>query len=72
MASGRGNNANGRGNNKVGAVTDDELATLEYELRRDRIVAENEKKLALIRQKGAAFREMCETSQPPKQKRRKV
>jgi hypothetical protein len=35
-------------------------AEVEYELNRNRIMEENEKRLALLRQKGAALREICE------------
>jgi hypothetical protein len=63
----------GRGKSNAG-VTDEELAEVEYELNRNRRVEENEKRLALlrIRQTSATLREMCEVSQPPKQRKRKV
>jgi transposase len=64
----------GRGKSKDVVVTDEELAKVEYELNRNRIVEENEKRLALlrIRQTSSTLREMCEVSQPPKQRKRKV
>jgi hypothetical protein len=64
----------GRGKSKDAVVTDEELAEVEYELNRNRIVEENEKRLALLglRQTSATLREMCEVSQPPKQRKRKV
>jgi hypothetical protein len=64
----------GRGKSKDAVVTDEELAEVEYEQNRNRIVEENEKMLALlrIRQTSATLREMCEVSQPPKQRKRKV
>jgi hypothetical protein len=64
----------GRGKNKDAVVTDEELAEVEYELNRNRMVEENEKRLALLglRQTSATLREMCEVSQPPKQRKRKV
>jgi hypothetical protein len=40
------------------AVTDEQLAEVEYELNRNRRVEENEKRLALLRHTGAALREI--------------
>jgi hypothetical protein len=67
-----GKMASGRGNSKDAVVTDEQLAEVEYEINRNRIVEENEKRLALLRRTGAALREICEPSQPPKQRKRKV
>jgi hypothetical protein len=48
----------GRGKSKDAVVTDEELAEVEYELNRNRIMEENEKRLALlrIRQTSATLR----------------
>jgi hypothetical protein len=67
-----GKMASGRGKSKDAAVTDEQLAEVEYELNRNKRVEENEKRLALLRHTSATLTEICEASQPPKQRKRKV
>ena len=57
----------------------DQLKEVEYELKRKKNVEENEKRLAVIRQKSAALqehiekeRQLAEASKPPKKKNKKV
>ncbi|KAM0830536.1 hypothetical protein ACQ4PT_066145 [Festuca glaucescens] len=64
--------ASGRGKSKDAIVTDEQLAEVEYELARNRNIEENEKRMALIREKHAALREVYEASQPAKQRKRKA
>jgi hypothetical protein len=61
----------GRGS-KDAAVTDEQLAEVEYKPNRNRRVEENEKRLRLLRHTSSALREICEASQPPKQRKRRV
>ncbi|KAM0830523.1 hypothetical protein ACQ4PT_066140 [Festuca glaucescens] len=64
--------ASGRGKSKDAIVTDEQLAEVEYELARNRNIEKNEKRMALIREKHAALREVYEASQPAKQRKRKA
>ena len=66
--------ASGKGND--GTVTMDQLKEVEYELKRKKNVEENEKRLAVIRQKSAALQEhiekekqVGEANKPPKKKK---
>ncbi|KAM0898137.1 hypothetical protein ACQ4PT_022102 [Festuca glaucescens] len=55
-------------------VTDEQLAQVEYELARNRMVEENEERMARlgIRRASVALKDACEASRPPKQKKRKA
>ena len=66
----------GKGND--GGVTMDQLKEVEYQLKRNKIVEENEKRLAVIRQKSAALqdhiekeKQLAEENKPPKNKKTK-
>jgi hypothetical protein len=69
-----GKMASGRGKSKDVMVTDEQLAQVEYELARNRMVAENEERMARLglRRTSAELKDVCEASRPPKQRKRKV
>jgi hypothetical protein len=69
-----GKMASGRGKSKDVMVTDEQLAQVEYELARNRMVEENEERMARlgIPRASVAFKDACEASRPPKQKKRTV
>nr|XP_051206869.1 uncharacterized protein LOC127321956 isoform X2 [Lolium perenne] len=66
--------ASGRGKSKDVMVTDEQLAQVEYELARNRMVAENEERMARLglRRTSAELKDVCEASRPPKQRKRKA
>lgn len=62
--------ASKRGKGKDGKVTDADLKAVEYELMRKKRLEENERRLAVVRQKKVALTEEIEARQPQKQKRK--